>query len=202
MRSPLRHSPKVLKQFGSLDRGAFRPGVFRIKAINYGVDRMNKRISATIATIATIAILLGANAALAQDNMRENTTMEWSHKNKHGDKRGMKGMRGGIDRLVQQLDLTSEQSEQIEAIEEQSETENQALFEQFQTNRQETQSLLASDANPEQLRANHQAGQNLRQELDTNRFETLLEIREVLTPEQRTQMAQLIEQRRGGRFAN
>ena len=72
----------------------------------------------------------------------------------------------------------------------------------MQTNRQEMQSLLASNADPEQLRANHQAGQNLRQELDTNRFETLLEIREVLTLEQRTQMAQLMEQRRGRRFAN
>ena len=158
---------------------------------------MNGRIPATIATI---AILLGANAALAQDNMRENTTMEWSHKNKHGDKRGMKGMRGGIDRLVQQLDLTSEQSEQIEAIEEQSETENQALFEQLQTNRQEMQSLLTSNADSEQLRANHQQGQNLRQELGDNRFETMLEIREVLTPEQRTQMAELMAQRRGRRF--
>ena len=199
MRSLFSYSPKVPKQFGSLDRGAFRPRVFRIKAIeHYEVNRMNGRIPAIIAAT---TILLGANTALAQDNMRENTMMEWSHQNKHGDKRGMKGMRGGIDRLVQQLDLTSEQSEQIEAIKEQSETENQALFEQLQTNRQQMQSLLAGNADPEQLRANHQAGQNLRQELDTNRFETLLEIREVLTPEQRTQMAQLMEQR-GRRFSN
>ena len=159
---------------------------------------MNKRIPAIMAAIATLS--LGTNVVLAQDNnLREDTTMEWSGKNKHGDKRGM---RGGIDRLVQQLDLTSEQSEQIEAIREQSETENQALFEQLQTNRQEMQSLLASNANPEQLRANHQNGQSLRQELDTMRFETMLEIRELLTPEQRTQMAQMQQQRRGRRFAN
>ena len=97
------------------------------------------------------------------------------------------------------LDLVFLELKQL--IKEQSETENQALFEQLQTNRQEMQSLLASDADPEQLRANHQVGQNLRQELDNNRFETLLEIREVLTPEQRTQMAQM-QQRRGRRFAN
>ena len=162
---------------------------------------MKGRIPAIIAAIAILP--LATNAVLAQDNnsnnLREDTTMEYSHRNKHGDKRGM---RGGIDRLVQQLDLTSEQSEQIEAIREQSETENQALFEQLQANRQEMQSLLASDADIEQLRANHQNGQNLRQELDTKRFETMLEIREVLTPEQRTQMAQMQEQRRGKRFSN
>lgn len=42
--------------------------------------------------------------------------------------------------------------------------------------------------------------QNLHQELGNNLFETMLEIREVLTPEQRTQMAELIEQRRGSKF--
>lgn len=157
---------------------------------------MNWRISAIIAAI---TILLGANAALAQNNLGENTTMEWSHQNKHGDKRGM---RGGIDRLSQQLDLTSEQSEQIEAIQEQSETENQALFEQLQTNRQQMQSLLTSDAARQQLQANHQQEQNLRQELSNNRFETMLEIREVLTPEQRTQMAELVSQHRGRRFSH
>ena len=153
---------------------------------------MNWRIPAIIAAITILP--LGANAAMAQ-NIGENTTMEWSHQNKHAGKRGMRG----IARLVQQLDLTSEQSEQIETIREQSKTENQALFEQLQTNRQQMQSLLTSNADPEQLRNNHQQGQNLRQELDDNRFETLLEVREILTPEQRTQMAELIEQR-GGKF--
>ena len=155
---------------------------------------MNWRIRAIIAALTILP--LGANAAMAQ-NIGENTTMEWSQQNKHADRRGM---RGGFDRLVQQLDLTSEQSKQIEAIREQSGSENQALFEQLQTNRQEMQSLLTSDADPEQLQANHQDGQNLRQELGDNRFETMLEIREVLTPEQRTQMAELMTQRRGGKF--
>ena len=158
---------------------------------------MNWRIPAIIAAITILP--LGANPALAQNNLRENTTMEWSHQNKHADRRGM---RGGIDRLLQQLDLTSEQSEQIEAIQAQSETENQALFEQLQTNRQEMQSLLASNADREQLQANHQEGQSLRQELGDSRFETMLEIREVLTPEQRTQMAELMAQRRGRKFDN
>ena len=157
---------------------------------------MNWRIPAIIAAITILP--LGANAAMAQ-NIGENTTMEWSHQNKHADRRGM---RGGIDRLVQQPDLTSEQSKQIEAIREQSESENQALFEQLQTNRQEMQSLLTSDAAREQLQANHQEGQNLRQELGDNRFETMLEIREVLTPEQRAQMAESMTERRGRKFGN
>ena len=123
--------------------------------------------------------------------------MERSH-HKHNRKRSMGGK---IDKLVQKLDLTSEQSERVKAIAEQSKTESQALFEQLQTNRQEMQSLLASDADPEQLRANHQNVQSLRQELGNSRFETMLEIREVLTSEQRVEMAELMG-RRGRKFDN
>ena len=158
---------------------------------------MNWRIPATLAAIAILP--LGANAVLAQNNLGENTTMERSH-HKHGMK-GERGMRGGANRLLEQLDLTSEQSEQIEAIQEQSETENQALFEQLQTNHQQMQSLLSSNANSEELRANHQQEQNLRQQLGNNRFETMLEIREVLTPEQRTQMTELME-KKGRKFGD
>ena len=156
----------------------------------------------TVSAIAVTMLILplGINAVEAQSQDSQDTTnMEWSGHHKHAGKRGM----SGITKLIEQLDLTSEQSEQIEAISERAKTENEALFEQLQTNRQEMQSLLASDASPEELRANHQQVQNLQQELGNNRFETMLEIREILTPEQRTQMAELMEQRkdrRGDRY--
>lgn len=151
----------------------------------------------TVSAIAVTMLILplGINAVEAQSQLQDNTNMEWSDHNKHAGKRGM----SGITKLIQQLDLTSEQSEQIEAISERAKTENRALFEQLQTNRQEMQSLLTSDASLEELRANHQQVQNLQQELGNNRFETMLEIREILTPEQRTQMAELMEQGRGRR---
>lgn len=158
---------------------------------------MNWKTASAIA--ATMLILpFGINAAEAQINSGD-SMMEWSHQNKHADRRGM---RGGINNLIQQLDLTPEQSEQIRAIAEQSKTESQPLRQQLETNRQEMGSLLASNASPEELRTNHQNLQNLHQELGNNRFETMLEIREVLTPEQRTQMAELMEQRRGRGFRN
>lgn len=156
---------------------------------------MNWKTAATIA--ATILILpFGINAVEAQNNSGD-SMMEWSERNKH---EGKWGMRGGITRLTEQLDLTPEQTEQIEAISERSKTDNQALVEQLQTNRQEMRSLLTNNASAEELRTNHQDLQNLQQELGNNRFETMLEIREILTPEQRTQMAELMEQRGGRKF--
>ena len=58
-------------------------------------------------------------------------------------------------------------------------------------------SLLASDVDPEQLRQQHQQLQDLRQQASDRCFTTMLEIREVLTPEQRIEWAELIRQRRG-----
>lgn len=159
---------------------------------------MNWRISAITAAI--LILPFGTYAARANSEINRGSTMEWSQfQNKHGNKMGR---RGGIEKLLQQLDLTSEQSAQIEAIQERSKTDNQTLWQQMQTNRQEMQSLLTSNASADELRATHQNVQNIQQELGNNRFETMLEIREVLTPEQRTQMAELMSQRRARKFSN
>lgn len=164
---------------------------------------MNWRISAITAAI--LILPFGTYAVRANSEINRGSTMEWSQfqnkqfQNKHGNKMGR---RGGIEKLLQQLDLTSEQSAQIEAIQERSKTDNQTLWQQMQTNRQEMQSLLTSNASADELRATHQNVQNIQQELGNNRFETMLEIREVLTPEQRTQMAELMSQSRARRFGN
>ena len=114
----------------------------------------------------------------------------------HGKRRGSYD---GSKKLLEQLDLTPEQSQKIDEIHEQFHAENKTLFEEMRTNHQEMQSLLASDASPEQLRRQHQKIQDLRQQLSTNRFENMLQVREILTPQQRTQMAELREKHRGRR---
>ena len=114
----------------------------------------------------------------------------------HGKRRG--GYDGG-KKLLEQLDLTPEQSQKIDGIHEQFNSDNETLFQEMRTNYQEMRSLLASDASPEQLRQQHQKIQDLRQQLGTNRFEKMLQVREILTPEQRTKMAELMEQHRGRR---
>lgn len=107
--------------------------------------------------------------------------------------------RGGMKKLLEQLDLTPEQSTKIEEIQEQAQSDNEALFQEMRTNREEMRSLFTSDASPEELRQQHQKIQALRQQLGSSRFETMLEVREILTPEQRTKMAELIEKHHGKR---
>jgi Spy/CpxP family protein refolding chaperone len=96
-----------------------------------------------------------------------------------------------IERMLQQLDLTPEQEAQITTIREESRDESEALKQKMRTNQQQMKSLLANDASSEELRQQHRQIQNLAQQIGDRRFEAMLQIREVLTPEQRAQMAQL-----------
>ena len=159
---------------------------------------MKRSIFAAVAT-AFVIFPLGVNAA--QTNLEPNSIQESpsfitqlaQNQMKHGRKMG-RGDR--MEKLLQQLELTPEQSQQISAIQENSRTESETLWQEMQTNHEQMKSLLSSDASPEQLRQQHQQVQALRQQLGDNRFETMLQVREILTPEQRTQMAELMEQHR------
>ena len=114
--------------------------------------------------------------------------------------RGYRGER--IKKLTEKLDLTDEQSAQIEAIHDKYRAANEENYQQLQQAREEMRSLLTSDANPNQLRQQHQEMQSLRQQLGNSHFETMLEIREVLTSEQRQELAEMMAQYRGRRGYN
>ena len=117
---------------------------------------------------------------------------------KHG-KRGDRGQR--LEKLMEKLDLTPEQSAQVEAIQTESRQTAENLKEQMRSQHENMKSLMTSDASAEEIRIQYQEGQQMRQQLSNNRFETMLRIREVLTTEQRAELAELMEQHRGRKFS-
>jgi periplasmic protein CpxP/Spy len=101
-----------------------------------------------------------------------------------------------------ELNLTAEQQAQIKTIREQEKTASQSLRQQMQTARKQLGTLMAGNASDAQLRQQHDQVRQLDQQLGDRRFDTMLKIRSVLTPEQRTKAAELMKQhhgRRGGR---
>ncbi len=105
--------------------------------------------------------------------------------------------------LQRELNLTSEQSEKIREIHAQAKEDMQSLHNNLKEQKEEMRSLLASNANTNRLRQQHERIQVLKERFDDQRFETMLDVREVLTPEQRSQMAELMPQggkRHGNRF--
>ncbi|MBD0268934.1 MAG: Spy/CpxP family protein refolding chaperone [Cyanobacteria bacterium Co-bin8] len=100
------------------------------------------------------------------------------------------------DQVFEQLDLNEDQLSQIRTIRESSRTTLQPLREQMRAGHQELRSLMASNASTDELRQRHSTLMNLEQQMRAERFEVMLQIREVLTPEQRTELANMLEQRR------
>ena len=160
----------------------------------------------TISTIValSLAIPLGASAITseAQTNpsfSEGNTSIISQRPSEASPHRGRKGRGQRWERMMEELDLTSAQREEIKDIREKYSSEYPAFKEEIKANRQKMQSLLASDASKSELRRQHQQMQSLRQKMGDRIFEAMLEMREVLTSEQRTKMAELIKERSDSR---
>jgi periplasmic protein CpxP/Spy len=126
-----------------------------------------------------------SNSILAQDAPASAPT----------EKKGW-GNRG--QKMFEQLNLSADQETQIKSIMEQAKTSNQGLREQVKTAREQLKTVMASsDASDDAIRQAHQQVQTLGQQVGEQRFETMLKIRSVLTPAQRTKFAELRKQGRG-----
>ena len=66
----------------------------------------------------------------------------------------------------------------------------------MRSNQQELNSLLSNNASDREVRSKHQQISRNRQEMSNLQFESFLEIRQVLTPAQRTEFSQLMQERR------
>ena len=162
----------------------------------------------TISTIAAISLILPLDVYAAQLHPNTNNSFGQSTLTtskliaQNPDHRpcefGRKGRGYRMERL-RELDLTPEQSEQIETIQQQSQADTEPLRQEFQQAHAQMRSLLAGNANSDELRQQHQQIQTLHQQLGNQRFETMLQVREILTPEQRSSWGELIQKHRGRR---
>lgn len=100
------------------------------------------------------------------------------------------------ERLIEQLNLTDDQKSKIAAIRQKYQEKTQKLRETLRRNEQELNSLLSNNASDREVRSKHQQISRNRQEMSNLQFESFLEIRQVLTPAQRTEFSQLMQQRR------
>ena len=107
----------------------------------------------------------------------------------------MNSVPGG--QLIQQLDLTDEQRAQIEAIQAKYADDLGPNNQNLNAAYQELRTMMIGDTPDETIRRKHEEIRAMRQESGDLRFESMLEVRQVLTLEQRQELADLMEQRRG-----
>jgi Spy/CpxP family protein refolding chaperone len=105
----------------------------------------------------------------------------------------------GWDRanFIERLNLTDAQKQRIEALRNDHNNKIQPIKNQLKTKEDELRSLMSNNASNDQLKSKHKEIQSLRQQMGNLHFENMLEIRSVLTPEQRSQFAQMMGYRGG-----
>jgi Spy/CpxP family protein refolding chaperone len=102
----------------------------------------------------------------------------------------------GKGEWLQQLNLTPEQTRQVQAIRERNQGQMEQARNSLRQARQELNQLMDSNASQRQVQDKFAQVQSLQQQVAKLRFENMMAIREILTPEQRQQMRTLMQERR------
>jgi periplasmic protein CpxP/Spy len=106
---------------------------------------------------------------------------------------------GGVGNLVKELNLSPDQIQRLQQLRANSKGKTKERRQALQTAKQELTQLLRGNASSEQIRHKRQQVQSLQREVADTNFENTLAIREILTPEQRVKLQQLMQQRRQNR---
>ncbi len=101
-------------------------------------------------------------------------------------------------RLMEKLNLSEAQKNQIAQIREKYKGRISPLKDRFKSTREELRKMMTGNASDSQIRAKHREVVRLRQQLENLRFDSTLEMRNVMTPQQRQEFAKLMEERRQG----
>jgi periplasmic protein CpxP/Spy len=139
--------------------------------------------------VAFLMLTLGsATAATAVPNPVEPQTIAQNQRpNRPGGKQG--GM-------FEQLNLSADQKQKMQAVRDRYKDQVSQRMQAVRQARQELETMMAGTASASQMREKHRQIIGLRQQLEEVQFESTLAMREVLTPEQRSQLAQMMQQRR------
>jgi periplasmic protein CpxP/Spy len=106
---------------------------------------------------------------------------------------------GGVGKLVKELNLSPEQVQRLQKLRADSHGKNKERRQALLAAKQDLSQLLGSNAPADQIRQKRQQVQSLQREIADTNFENTLAIREILKPEQRVKLQQLMEQRRRDR---
>lgn len=99
------------------------------------------------------------------------------------------------DRWMQQLNLSSEQTQQMQAIRQKYQSQIQQRRDAVRQARTELRTLMSGNGSASEIRSKHAQIQQLQQELGNLQFESMLEMHGVLNAEQRRLLGEKMQQR-------
>jgi periplasmic protein CpxP/Spy len=106
---------------------------------------------------------------------------------------------GNVSNLAKELSLSPDQIQRLQKLRESAQNQTKERRQTLQKSRQELAQLIQGSASSDQIRQKRQQVQSLQREVGDINFEQTLAIREILTPEQRTKLQEIMKQRRQNR---
>jgi Spy/CpxP family protein refolding chaperone len=98
--------------------------------------------------------------------------------------------------LFDELNVTPEQKQEIQEIRDQHRVTLEQRQQQLQQVQQELNQLIASEAPKEQIRQKHEQLLQMTQDMRELNFDVMMQLRDILTPEQRARFAEIMQNRR------
>lgn len=150
---------------------------------------------------------LGQEVAAARSNgnsgnwERGGSPVQGNGNPSNGESQGIRvSQRGGGQRgpggLMQNLNLSEQQQQQIQSIRDRYESQFEQNRNAMEQAREQLRTLMTGNANDSQIRAQHQQVQQLAQQMGNLHFESMMEIRNVLDASQRQKFGEMMNQRR------
>lgn len=145
------------------------------------------------AVVTLTALLLSAGGAIAAS---EGTVLASSLQSSQPflQAQRSRSQRPSRDNWLQELNLSQEQLQQIREIRNQYRTRIAQQRQAVLQAQRELKSLMVSNASADQMRQKFDQVQALRQTLNDSRMESMIAIRNVLNPEQRQKMSEVLQQ--------
>jgi periplasmic protein CpxP/Spy len=106
---------------------------------------------------------------------------------------------GNLNNLAKELNLSGDQIQKLQQLRKNAQGKTKESRKILQANKQELNQLIQGNASADRVRQKRQQVQSLQREIADTNFEQTLAIREILTPEQRVKLQQVMEQRRQNR---
>ncbi len=108
----------------------------------------------------------------------------------------------GDEKFMEKLNLTEEQKQKIQVIRQKYQPEIQQTDQSLRAEKSKLREMMVKNQSSDQMRNQHRKIVALHQKINNLRFERMLEIREVLTVQQRQDFASMMEKRKNGRRGN
>ena len=146
-----------------------------------------------VSLVAVLMLSIGSSAASAAPTLLPQTVAQTP-----GDSTSPQPQRRkNRDSFLQELNLTPQQMQQMRAMQARYKPQISQRAQAMRQAKQELASLISSTtASTSQITAKNQQVEQLAQQIRQLKFESMMAMREIMTPEQRTKFAQLMQQRR------